>query len=123
VHFWDLSDLLKSPGHGTADTSQVKSKLGTKGEGTAEAPLILEPEEINRATDPFDKTDDWEREIGLDDNIERPPLGARHTFEVTEVDGINFKSPTLLGLLSDEPIEGAIQPGVSSRIEKEGGYR
>ncbi|CEL55462.1 hypothetical protein RSOLAG1IB_01474 [Rhizoctonia solani AG-1 IB] len=113
VRFRDLSDLLKSPGHGTADTSQVKSKLGTTGERTAEAPLILKPKETNGATNPFNKTDNWEREIGVDDNIKRPPLGARHTFEVTEMDGINLKAPTLLDLLSDEPIEGAIQLGVS----------
>ncbi|CCO36347.1 hypothetical protein BN14_10481 [Rhizoctonia solani AG-1 IB] len=119
VRFRDLSDLLKSTGHGTADTRKEKSNLGTTGEGTAEAPLMLEPEDTSAVTDPFDDTDDWGREIGLDDNIERPPPGARHAFEVTEVDGINLKAPTLLDLLSDEPIEGAIQPGVSSKVEKE----
>jgi hypothetical protein len=57
VRFRDLSDLRKSPGHGTADTRQYKSKLGTTGEGTAEVPLILEPKEINEATHSFDETD------------------------------------------------------------------
>ncbi|CEL60542.1 hypothetical protein RSOLAG1IB_09724 [Rhizoctonia solani AG-1 IB] len=98
---------------------QEKSKLGSTGEGTAEAPLMLEPKDTNAVTDPFDNTDNWGRETGLDNNIERPPPGARHASEVTEVDGIKLKAPTLLDLLSGEPIEGAIQAGVSSKVEKE----
>jgi hypothetical protein len=88
---------------------------------TGEAPLVLEPEETNGVTNTFDETDDWEREIGLDDNIERPPPGARHrdAFEDTEVDDISLEAPTLLDLLNDELIEGAMQPGVTSEVEKE----
>ncbi|KAG8749620.1 hypothetical protein FRC11_011137 [Ceratobasidium sp. 423] len=69
---------------------------------------------VSKVTDSFDEPDTWEQEIGLDEVIERP----RHAFEVAGMDGIDLKAPTLLDLLSDEPIEGAIEPVVSPDARK-----
>ncbi|KAG8737826.1 hypothetical protein FRC11_001817, partial [Ceratobasidium sp. 423] len=74
--------------------------------------------EPDLVTDSFDELDTWEQEIGLDEVIERPPPGAQHAFEVAGMDGIDLKAPTLLDLLSNEPIEGAIEPVVSPDARK-----
>ncbi|KAG8680791.1 hypothetical protein FRC11_001993 [Ceratobasidium sp. 423] len=78
VRFRDLSDLMKCPGHAMADLRQNEtSGAANMGEGTANAPIMLNSEgEPDLVTDSFDEPDTWEQEIGLDEVIERPPPGA-----------------------------------------------
>ncbi|KAG8730606.1 hypothetical protein FRC11_006320 [Ceratobasidium sp. 423] len=73
----------------------------------------------DQVTGSFDEPDVWEQEIGLDEVIGRPPPGARHSFEVTGMDGIDLKAPTLLDLLSDEPVQGAIGTTASPEARKD----
>ncbi|KDN50466.1 hypothetical protein RSAG8_00964, partial [Rhizoctonia solani AG-8 WAC10335] len=86
--------------------------------GAAEAPITLDSDgDSNREVDSFEESDAWEREIGLDEVIERPQPGLRHAFGVTETDGLNLSAPALLDLLSDESVDGAIEPIHTGRGE------
>ncbi|CAE6446463.1 unnamed protein product [Rhizoctonia solani] len=118
IRFRDLSDLIKDSRQTLPNSRQDGGLASAEGTGAAaDAPTPLDPEG-GHITDRFEEPDTWEQDIGLDEVIERPELGSGRVFEVTERDGINLNALTLLDLLSDEPVDGAIEPATSSTTKK-----
>ena len=53
----------------------------------------------------------------MDEVIERPHPESRHTFGVTKIVSVDLSIPVLLDLLSDEPVDGSIEPVHADRME------
>ncbi|KAL5631424.1 hypothetical protein ACGC1H_007071 [Rhizoctonia solani] len=88
----------------------INSGCDREAVSTSNNKAVIRPKgNTNQVTDHFEKPDTWEQEIGLDEVIEQPESGLRYSFEVTETDGINLNAPALLDLLSDEPVDRALE--------------
>ncbi|KAG8726752.1 hypothetical protein FRC11_014558, partial [Ceratobasidium sp. 423] len=94
LRFHDMSDMFKSSGKGVNVVTATDSSAEDE---DTEAPGL--------------SAEEWEREAGFDEVIERVEAGSKDAFEVN---GINLSDPFLLDLLSDEPIPGAITQGSTS---------
>ncbi|KAG8738913.1 hypothetical protein FRC11_001041, partial [Ceratobasidium sp. 423] len=104
LRFRDMSDLFK-----LADKGIGSSTVSTVVDAEAH-----EPTASDRSADDEDmevqelSPEEWEREAGFDDVVERVEGGSRDRFEV---DGINLADPLLVDLLSGGPVLGVVERG------------
>ncbi|KDN40725.1 hypothetical protein RSAG8_07900, partial [Rhizoctonia solani AG-8 WAC10335] len=112
-----MSDVLKSAGKMSVDLRGIE----TGSSMLAINAVDLEADNLAIVNGPSTEGEDstgtqgltgeeWEREAGLEEVIERVEGGSRDRFEV---DSINLADLLLIDLLSDEPVPGVIARGVT----------
>jgi hypothetical protein len=69
---------------------------------------------VNDTIDAVRETDIREEKAGFDEVIDKPLSGSGWGFEVADTESLNLAEPSLLDLLSDEPVPGVVARGSSS---------